>query len=164
MISIIIRAEGSPQLLVETLNPLVSGVVQGLVGKLYIVAQPNRDDLSHIAEEAGAIFIEAKTWDVSLMQIANNAQSDWVLLVDCGVIIEPSLWACVERHIKRGDNQIAISKYQASLLSPIHKIRGKITLDQVVLIKLKAINNAIFEHSFGRKLHIMPTNTCRLKL
>jgi hypothetical protein len=164
MISIIIRAEGSPQLLIETLNPLVYGVVQGLVGKLFIVTQPNQDEISRIVDEAGAMLIMADNWKTGLKQAAQNMKSDWVLLVDSGVIIQPSLWPCIERYIKLGNGDIAVSAPKQSFFSFLYNWRAKINLDQVVLIKTKPICNAVFGEIFGRRLDILPTHTLRLKL
>jgi hypothetical protein len=162
MISIIIRAEGSPQLLIETLNPLVSGVVQGLVGRLYIVAQPNQDEISHISEEAGAVLIEAENWEAGLQQAALDIKSEWVILVDCGIVVEPSLWSCIERYIKLGNGNIAVSAPKTSFFSLLYNWHGKISLDQVVLIKTKAICNGVFGKSFRCKLNILSTHTHRL--
>jgi hypothetical protein len=164
MISIIIRAEGSPQLLIETLNPLVEGVVQGLVGKLCIVTQSNQDEISRIVDEAGAVLIMADNWKTGLKQAAQNMKSDWVLLVDSGVIIQPSLWPCIERYIKLGNGDIAVSAPKQSFFSFLYNWRAKINLDQVVLIKTKPICNAVFGEIFGRRLDILPTHTLRLKL
>lgn len=164
MISIIIRAEGSPQLLIETLNPLVEGVVQGLVSKLFIVTQPNQDEISHIVDEAGAVLIVADNWKTGFKQAAQNLKSDWVLLVDSGVIIQPSLWFCIERYIKLGNNDIAVSSPKQSFFSFLYTWRGKISLDQIVLIKTKAICNAVFEKSFRRRSNILSTHTHRLRV
>jgi hypothetical protein len=163
MISIIIRAEASATLLIETLNPLVEGVIKGLVGKLYIVARPKRDEIAHISEEAGTVLIEAGSWDAGLKLAAHNAPSDWVLLIDCGVIVESTLWVCIERHIKLGIGEIAITAPKQSFVSLLYKLRGKISLDQVVLMRTETICNSVFGISFGQKLCVMPTNAHRLR-
>ncbi len=169
MISIIIRVEkldgrDPGRLLAETVTPLVSGVVQGIVGRLIIVDVSGLPKVGAIAEEAGAVLIKAANWQSGLDEAARHLMTDWVLVFDCGVLTEPSLWPCLERHIRAGGDFVGVSQIQWSLKRAVYQFLGRIMVDQAVLIRRRNINNQIFEKSFGKKIMVMQTRTIRLKL
>ena len=174
MISIIIRVShidklDTDALLVETIAPLVGGVVKGLVGHVLIVDMTDLPDIATIASEAGARHIKASNWKSGLLEAVKALKSDWVLVVDCGVIIDSPFWICAERHMRMADKATLVkatwvSQTPFSLKSILYRIFSVVTLDQAVLIQTKNIDNEIFGKRLGGNLKFMPTRTTRIKL
>ncbi len=168
MISVIIRvshsdSEDTAKLLAETIAPLVAGVVQGLVGRLVIVDAVHLTDIAAIAEEAGALLVKADSWKNGLNKAVQSLSSDWALIIDCGVIVEPSFWPCTEQHI-RVSKAIGVSQPEWSLLGFWRKTASIIALNQTVLIRRENIKNEIFGRRVTKRPVVLPTHTTRLKL
>ena len=142
----------TPALLVETIAPLVGGVVQGLVGHLLIVNMTDLPDIATIASEAGARHIKAYNWKSGLFEAVKSLKSDWVLVVDCGIIIDSLFWLCAERHMRMADNAVGVSQTPFSFKNILYRIFGVVTLDQAVLMKTKNIDNEIFDKRLGGNL------------
>ncbi len=166
MITLIIRAGTSAPLLVETLSPLVEGVVQGLVGRLILVSTGDLPEIEAIAQEAGAELVISATWAEGLQLATAQVRTLWVLLVDAGVVAEPSLWTSCERHV-RLDGKIAASCLETgfveSFLKLLSRMLGKINHSQLVLIKTKDIRGGVWGQSFGSRLTILPTRSRRIR-
>ena len=168
MISVIIRivcsdSQNTAKLLAETILPLVTGVVQGLVGRLIIVDTTGLKDIAAIAEEAGAMLVKAENWGKGLKEAVQSLRSDWVLLIDCGVIIEPTIWPCLERHL-RVSKAICLSQPDWSYFKFWCRITSKIMMDQIVFMPRADIKNEVFGKRFGKDLISLSTRTTRLKL
>lgn len=173
MLTLIIRAGNQASALVETLTPLVDGVVRGLAGRLLIIAETHNgkvphDDISRIADEAGAELVLAARWAEGLQHAANLAKGPDILIADAGVIADLTLWPAVERHL-RADAPHLLAATRArmglidSLKQPLHRLSGSVSADQILIIRKADISGNVWGKHYGRRLSLLETISYRIK-
>lgn len=92
MFSAIIRARPDPLALTATLSPLVRGVVEGMVGSAYLVADAQSAMLDEIADSAGCGVIIAPNWPDGFARAVAITKGTPLLVLDAGVMIGPEFW------------------------------------------------------------------------
>ncbi len=170
MLTLIVRAGNRVAPLVETLTPLVDGVVRGLAGKLILVVPSENSEIFAVANEAGADIIVATNWHEGLTEAARRAKGGSLLIADAGVIADSLLWPAVERSLRQGypaAGKIVATQQDRNLRNligaPWRKLRGKVTPDQIVLMAREDIKGDIWGIAFGKKLVLLPARTQRFE-
>ena len=95
MISVLVLAfrnapglDPSPGETVRTLSALVPAVVEGLVRDVALVAAPRNPDLTHVADHAGCVLVEADETGPALEAGARQCRCPDVLVLRAGVMID----------------------------------------------------------------------------
>jgi hypothetical protein len=91
MLSAVIAAQAEPSRLAATLASIVPAIPEGVVRDGWIIDTAGNSDIGTIADLAGC---EHQTGAINevLPEIARNCVSDWLLLIDSGVILEEGWW------------------------------------------------------------------------
>ncbi len=91
MISALIPNHNSEQLLVHSLSALVSASAEGILKEVIIADAGSADDSQLVADTSGARWISTTNSNgSSLLPAAQNCKrSDWVLLIQPGMMLQP---------------------------------------------------------------------------
>ena len=144
MLTLVIRAGEAAEPLVESLTPLVAGVVNGLVGSVFIVAMGEAGaepalDIAAVASEAGATLIAAKSWQDALADVSARSRAPYVGFIDGGVVVDEFFWPAIERFLRQAQAKpgVAVTRSHSGLresLSPLRRWLGGVGPDQVVIV------------------------------
>ena len=144
MLTLVIRAGESAEPLVESLTPLVAGVVKGLVGSVFIVsvaeaASATEPDIAAVASEAGATLIVAKSWQAALADVSARSRAPYVGVIDSGVVVDEFFWPAIERFLRQAQAKPGIAATRSHLalrerLLPLRRWLGGVGPDQVVIV------------------------------
>lgn len=91
MLSAVIAAQAEPSRLAGTLASIVPAIPQGVVRDGWIIDIAGNSEIGTIADMAGCEHRTGKIDEV-LPVVARNCVSDWLLLIDSGVILEEGWW------------------------------------------------------------------------
>jgi hypothetical protein len=169
MLTLIVRTGPQAAPLIETLTPLIGGVVEGLFGRLFLVSDAEHAEIQTVAHEAGAELIVAASWSIGLMQAARLAKGPGLFVAEAGTVSDASLFTALERFFRlygRSDKMIGATRSPASLkgflAAPLVNVTGRITREQMVVIDKQQVRGDVWRQSFGRKRVLLDTVTRRL--
>ncbi len=91
MLSAIIAANTEPMLLARTLSSVVPAIPEGVVRDGWIIDSGKDTDIAKIADVAGCVRETGEPMEL-LPQIAQKCASDWLLILDAGVVLEEGWW------------------------------------------------------------------------
>jgi hypothetical protein len=100
MITVLIRVNHGPEALVMTLSALVPAVAAGLVGDAVILASAQDDQLSAVADAAGATLVMAP--EGSWRKGSQVARREWLLCLNDGDIPQEGWIRVLDRFIAQG--------------------------------------------------------------
>jgi hypothetical protein len=91
MLSAVIAAQAEPSRLADTLASIVPAIPQGVVRDGWIMDTAGNSQIGTIANMAGCEHRTGPIHEV-LPVVARECTSDWLLLIDSGVILEEGWW------------------------------------------------------------------------
>ncbi|WP_068080833.1 glycosyltransferase [Polycladidibacter stylochi] len=167
MISLVIPAGQNDQFLPETLSALVPACARGVIREAIVVGNSDDEQVAHIADAAGAIYLEAAGTAAQKLYAAlpRIRRSQWVLVVRPGVIVEPE-WdqhACafIERAQRVGLHKAPVAAFQLksegfttkhrlqeTILLWRHKLTKRAHPNQPRLFNMQAIEKDNKERTF----------------
>lgn len=80
MISVIIQTDNDETALTRTLNTLVNGAVEGLIGEVIISDAGSKDGTARTADHAGCQIVQGKP----IGDVIKMARKDWLLFLEPG--------------------------------------------------------------------------------
>jgi hypothetical protein len=98
MLTAVIRAAGSPNLLAATFSVLIPSVADGFLGHAVVVDEAGDADVERLADATGASYLRAggaEGWHLG----AGQARGDWLVLLDAGDAPQPHWARIVDRHL-----------------------------------------------------------------
>jgi hypothetical protein len=95
MFVVVVRARSEPMALAATLGPLVRGVIEGLVGSAYLIAEAETPDLGEIADSAGCRILTAPTWPEGFARAVVNTAGAPLLVIDTGLLLGQDFWPTI---------------------------------------------------------------------
>ena len=177
MLTLVVRAGAQPLPLIETLTPLVAGVVKGLVGRSYIVCNAGEGhtppaDIARVAEDAGGDLIIAASWAAGVKDAAQRSKNaSHCIVIDAGVLIDPSFWPAAERFLRLASSRegvIGATSAKRGLVvaawRSVDRITGRTNADQVMLVSPGAIVGDVWNRRYGHNLVPIDSTSHRLKL
>ncbi|MBY0612884.1 MAG: hypothetical protein K2P80_11950 [Beijerinckiaceae bacterium] len=173
MLTLVVRAGTEPLPLIETLTPLVAGIVMGLLGRSYLVCTGGASpEIASVAQDAGADVIAASDWAAGLAEAANRARSaSHLIVIDAGVLVDAAFWPSVERFLRLSGARPGIvgatsvkQGVAASLRSSIGGLVAKVDADQVLLVPPALADGDVWRKRYGGKLVLLDSQSQRLTL
>lgn len=124
MFVVVIRARSEPMALAATLAPLVRGVIEGLVGSAWLVAEAETPDLAEIADSAGCRILTAPTWPEGFARAVVNTAGAPLLVVDTGLLLGQDFWPTIaDRLPLLGDRPAATEPAEGGSLAALMRRR-----------------------------------------
>ena len=169
MLTLIVRTKGDTVALVETLDPLVEGVVKGLIGRLFIVAPGMTaapTELLHVVREAGADLILLRDWQAGLAEAASRASTARLCIVDAGVIAGETFFPALDRFLRRagaGPDAVAATRRRSRIQDLVARPIGRTSEDQIVILPRKEAANGVWSRNFGSRLTLLECTSHRMR-
>lgn len=117
MFVVVVRVRPDPMALTATLGPLVRGVIEGLVGSAFLVAEQDSDDLQQVADSAGCRVIIAPDWAQGFARAVVNTAGAPLLVIDTGLLLGQDFWPTIaDRLLLLGDRPAATEPAGGSTL------------------------------------------------
>ena len=91
MLSVIISAQTESSLLARTLSSVVPAIPQGIVRDGWIIDTGSNSEIAAIADIAGCFHEKGAALEL-LPEIAQKCASDWLLILNAGVVLEEGWW------------------------------------------------------------------------
>jgi len=166
MLTLIIRAGSDPEALVETLSPLVAGVVNGLIGRSILVETDGASaEIAKVADEAGAERLTAPDWSAGLAAAQARAGTDRLIVADAGVIAGEGFFPALERFLRNGARSpetIAATRIRRGALGVLGAALGRLDPDQIVVAPRRGDLGPLWGRSYGRRLTLLETTSYRV--
>jgi len=106
MISVVIPTLNAAPFIGPCLASLVPAAVEGVVNEVVITDGGSADEISAIADQSGAKFIETEKGRGSQLRAgADNAKGPWLLFLHADTVLEPGWERAAIRFIKRAERQ-----------------------------------------------------------
>ncbi|MGI9402106.1 MAG: hypothetical protein ACR2O0_12680 [Rhizobiaceae bacterium] len=99
MLSVIIAANDDPSMLARTLSSVIPAIPEGIVRDGWIIDADNNADIASISDMAGCNHVTGPVLKL-LPETAAKCASDWLLLLDAGVILEEGWWRDVAEFLE----------------------------------------------------------------
>ena len=178
MLTLVVRGGRDAAPLVETLTPLVDGVVKGLVGRLFIVAEGKATaDVERVAQEAGAAVLVAERWTQGLAEAARLSKAlpgrrSHAVVADAGVVVDDLFWPAVERFMRQtgsGDASqdiIAATRVRGGALATlVSRMRGnrRLTREQVAVMPIARLGEGVWDVGHGARVLSLQSASRRLE-
>lgn len=167
MLTLVVCATDAPMPLVETLTPLVDGVVKGVFGRLFIVVTgAAAPDIVAVAREAGAELVEARSEPAGLAAAAARARTQRLCLADAGVIADPNFFPALDRFLRRAgeaSDAVAATRPRSALGALIARPLGRVSKDQIIILPKGDAEHGVWGRSFGRRLTLLEASAIRLR-
>lgn len=173
MLTLVVRAGAEPLPLIETLTPLVAGIVMGLLGRSYLVSPGGASaEIAGVAQDAGADIIAAADWPAGLEEAAQRARSaSHLVVIDAGVLVDAAFWPSVERFLRLSGGRPGIVGATsvtrggvASAWRGLVGLGGKVDADQVLLVPPAAVAGDVWRRRYGGRLVLLESLSRRLTL
>ena len=159
MLTVIIRASDDPAPLVESLTPLVAGAVTGQIGTVFVISA--KDEMAHVADEAGAAFINASDWLAGLREACSLARSRHLIAINSGTIVDELFFPALDRHFRQygtdSDHVAATrpARRNGIIDRGLRSLTGRVRLDQVIIAPKSRIRESPWETCYGRDLRLI---------
>ncbi len=143
MISALIPAHNSEQLLVPTLSALVPASAEGILKEVVIADEGSTDGTGVVADACGAHFVTATTNSNSVLAqgVQQCTRANWVLLVQPGAVLQTGWQAEAAAFIERAErtnsssNLIGVFRSRTEEFGPSAQIKDKLTYAKNRLLK-----------------------------
>jgi hypothetical protein len=99
MLTAVIRADGSSDVLAATFAVLIPAVAEGFLGHAVVVDASGDGNVERLADATGASYLRAggaEGWHLGAAQ----ARGDWLILLDAGDAPQPQWAQVVDRHLR----------------------------------------------------------------
>ena len=157
MLTLIVRSDGDPAALVETLAPFVEGVVKGVIGRLFVIAPGMAEapaDLARIVQEAGADLILSRNWQAGLSEAAERARTARLCVVDAGIIPGEGFFPALDRFLHMAavrPDAVAATRLRSLTGRLTTNLLGRTSREQIVILPSAEAEKGAWDRSFSRR-------------
>jgi hypothetical protein len=177
MFAVILRARPDPLALTATMGPLIRGVVMGLVGSAFLVADAQDKALEDIADASGARLLVAGTWPEGFARAIASHKGGGLIVMDTGLMLGQDFWPVLTDMAAILGDRPAITKlpaankiadvFRATPFS-LRAMRGVPHPDQAIVMPgsiardIARIKADPFTYPYGKSLMILPSSSLRI--